>query len=142
MKFSKCEKDRTKKRIICFKQLLLMLMSDDPLKDSRKEWIENIKKEKGIVRNPTEDHDIGLKTLQNPVRRKILSFVSEADKTIEDIQEHFRFDRMQAKFHLDMLENALYVERTDENGTAMYHLSPRAEAYFENVKAGNDGRRS
>ncbi len=68
-------------------------MSEDPLKSSRKEWIEKIKKEKGIVRNPTEDHDIGLKTLQNPVRRKILSFLAETDRTIEDIQNSFKLKR-------------------------------------------------
>lgn len=114
-----------------------MPMSEDPLKDSRKEWIENIKKEKGIIRNPTEDHDIGLKTLQNPVRRKIVSFLAEADRTIEDIQNNFKLNKMQAKFHLDMLENALYIEKTDDDSTEQYHLSPRGEAYLENVKAGN-----
>ena len=112
-------------------------MSEDPLKSSRKEWIEKIKKEKGIVRNPTEDHDIGLKTLQNPVRRKILYILAESDRTIEDIQNSFKLEKMQARFHLDMLENALYIEKTDLNGTERYHLSPRGEAYFENVKPGN-----
>lgn len=111
-----------------------MPMSEDPLKDSRKEWIDKIKKEKGIVRNPTEDHDIGLKTLQNPVRRKILYFLAESDKKIEDIQNSFKVDRMQAKFHLDMLENALYIEKIDVNGIGQYRLSPRGEAYLENVK--------
>lgn len=116
-------------------------MSEDPLKSSRKEWIEKIKKEKGIVRNPTEDHDIGLKTLQNPVRRKILSFLAEADRTIEDIQNGFKVDRMQAKFHLDMLENALYIEKIAADGIEQYHLSPRGEAYLENVKPGNVNRK-
>ncbi len=115
-----------------------MPMSEDSLKNSRKEWIENIKKEKGIVRNPTEDHDIGLKTLQNPVRRKILSFLAESDKTIEDILNSFKLDRMQSKFHLDMLENALYIEKMDSNGTDTYRISPRGEAYLENVKSGNE----
>lgn len=109
-------------------------MSEDPVKSSRKEWIEKIKKEKGIVRNPTEDHDIGLKTLQNPVRRKILSFIAEDDRTIEDIQNSFKLEALQAKFHLDMLENALYIENISAGSTARYHLSPRGEAYMENVK--------
>ncbi len=113
-------------------------MSEDSIKSSRKEWIENIKKEKGIVRNPTEDHDIGLKTLQNPVRRKILSFLAEADRTIEDVQNSFKVNRMQAKFHLDMLENALYIEKIDVNGTETYRISPRGEAYLENVKSSNE----
>ncbi|WP_321417517.1 winged helix-turn-helix domain-containing protein [uncultured Methanomethylovorans sp.] len=113
-------------------------MSEDSIKNSRKEWIENIKKEKGIVRNPTEDHDIGLKTLQNPVRRKILSFLAEADLNIEDIQNSFKVNRMQAKFHLDMLENALYIEKIDVNGNETYCLSPRGEAYLENVKTSNE----
>lgn len=114
-----------------------MPMSEDPLKSSRKEWIEKIKKEKGIVRNPTEDHDIGLKTLQNPVRRKILSFLAETDRTIEDIQNSFKLEKMQARFHLDMLENALYIEKIATNDTEQYHLSPRGEAYLENVKTDN-----
>lgn len=117
-----------------------MSIPEDSLKSSRKEWIENIKKEKGIVRNPTEDHDIGLKTLQNPVRRKILSFLAES-KNIEDIQNNFKIDKVQAKFHLDMLENALYIEKIDANETGTYHISPRGEAYLENVKSGNSNTR-
>lgn len=109
-------------------------MSEDPLENSRKEWIERIKKEKGIVRNPTEDHDIGLKTLQNPVRRKILYILAGSNVTIEDIQNNFKVNRMQARFHLDMLENALYIEKTMIDNIEQYQLSPRGEAYLENVK--------
>lgn len=109
-------------------------MSEDPLENSRKEWIERIKKEKGIVRNPTEDHDIGLKTLQNPVRRKILYILAGSNVTIEDIQNSFKVNRMQARFHLDMLENALYIEKTMIDNIEQYQLSPRGEAYLENVK--------
>jgi DNA-binding transcriptional ArsR family regulator len=93
------------------------------------------KKEKGIVRNPTEDHDIGLKTLQNPVRRKILSFLAESDKTIEDILNSFKLDRMQSKFHLDMLENALYIEKMDSNGLILIVFHPGVKLIWKMLKA-------
>lgn len=87
-------------------------------------------------RNPREDHGMGLKTLQNPARRQILKLLSENNMNLGEIGKEMGIEGMQAKLHLDMLEDALYVEKTDSNGEAVYGLTPRGEAYLENVKAG------
>jgi hypothetical protein len=39
-----------------------------------------------------------------------------------------------AKFHVEMLENALYVDRVEGSEPLMYQISPRGEAFLENVE--------
>jgi predicted ArsR family transcriptional regulator len=55
---------------------------------------------------------------------------------LDDLQNEMELTKTEAKFHIGMLENALYVEKEEKNGIIVYYPSPRAEAYMENVKSG------
>ncbi|WP_230972312.1 winged helix-turn-helix domain-containing protein [Archaeoglobus neptunius] len=109
-------------------------MDKSELLKRKQEWLEKIKKE-GKLRDPTEDHKIGLIALQNKIRREILKFIGIGSKrTFGEIKEMFRLSDTQAKMHLDLLEQALFVESFDENGKKCYALTPRGKAYLENVE--------
>ncbi len=100
----------------------------------KKEWLEKIKKE-GKLRNPTEDHKIGLIAIQNRIRREIIKFIGiGGKKNFGEIKERFKLSDSQAKMHLDLLEQALFIESIKENGEKYYVLTPRGEAYLENVE--------
>ncbi len=100
----------------------------------KQEWLEKVKKE-GKLRDPTEDHKIGLIALQNRIRREIIKFIGvDKKKSFEEIKERFNLTDAQAKMHLDLLEQALFIESVKENGKKYYVLTPRGEAYLENVE--------
>jgi len=100
----------------------------------KQEWLERMKKE-GKLRDPTEDHKIVLIALQNRTRREIIKFIGVGEKKcFDEIKERFNLTDAQAKMHLDLLEQALFVEPLDEDGKKYYILTPRGEAYLENVE--------
>jgi DNA-binding transcriptional ArsR family regulator len=105
--------------------------------EKKKQWTEKIKKEGRNKANPTEDHAIGLRTLQNPIRRKILKLLYNKPMCLDDIQNDLGLNSTTAKFHIDMLENALYVDKVENSNPQEYQLSPRAEGYLENVEGVN-----
>ncbi|RLI76966.1 ArsR family transcriptional regulator [Archaeoglobales archaeon] len=108
-------------------------MSNEILK-RKQEWLERIKRE-GKLRDPTEDHRIGLVALQNKIRRDTIRFIGlNGKKTQEEIKEWFNLSDAQLKMHLGLLEQALFVEVVEENGKEYYILTPRGEAYLENVE--------
>ncbi|MDY0385723.1 MAG: hypothetical protein RBT65_01055 [Methanolobus sp.] len=45
-------------------------------------------KEAGKKRNLSEDHAVALKTLQNPTRRKIIEFMKDGPKSLDQIKTH------------------------------------------------------
>lgn len=101
----------------------------------KKEWLEKVKREGKLTRNPTEDHKFGLKVLQNTLRRNILISVGKGEKSYEEIKEEFKLNDYQAKFHLSMLEDALYIEKEEDDGENAYYLpTPRGEGFLENVE--------
>ncbi|ODV49072.1 transcriptional regulator [Methanohalophilus euhalobius] len=126
----------TKKNIVINGYILLIAMSDEDMKKRKEEWLTKVRKEGKLNRNPTEDHSTGLKTLQNNIRRSILSLLLESPMGLDDLQNEMELTKTEAKFHIGMLENALYVEKEEKNGSIVYFPSPRAEAYMENVKSG------
>jgi DNA-binding transcriptional ArsR family regulator len=91
----------------------------------KEEWLEQMKREGKLTRNPTEDHKFGLKVLQNTTRREILISLGSERKSFEEIKE---------KFNLNMLEDALYIEKIEEEGKVFYIPTPRGEGYVENVE--------
>ena len=98
------------------------------------EWLEKMKKD-GKLREPTEDHRMRLIALQNRIRREILRFIGVGSKkSFEEIKERFNLTDMQAKMHLGLLEQALFVESIEENGKKFYMLTPRGEAHLEHVE--------
>ncbi len=109
-------------------------MSREEMLRKKQEWLERIKRE-GKLRDPTEDHKIGLMALQNRIRREIIKFIGVGGKrSLEEIKERFGLTDSQAKMHLDLLVQALFIEPLEENGKKYYVLTPRGEAYLENVE--------
>jgi DNA-binding transcriptional ArsR family regulator len=102
--------------------------------EKKKEWMAKIKKEGRNIENKTEDHAIGLRTLQNPTRRKILKLLYNNPLSIDEIKNELDLNSTEAKFHIDMLETALYVDKIENTTPQEYQLSPRAEGYLENVE--------
>ncbi|MCQ6963424.1 winged helix-turn-helix domain-containing protein [Methanolobus chelungpuianus] len=109
------------------------MTGEDPAK-KKHEWMNKLKEEGKLKANPTEDHAIGLRTLQNPTRRKILKALSGNSLDMEGIGAQLGLSRSEAKFHLDMLENALYIEKSKDTEPVMYQLTPRGEGFLANVE--------
>jgi predicted ArsR family transcriptional regulator len=105
---------------------------DDSTK--KQEWLKKLEKEGRLKANPTEDHKIGLQTMQNPTRRKILKMLNSSSLSIGEIGDNLNLNSSMAKFHVEMLENALYVDRVENSEPLMYQISPRGEAFLENVE--------
>ncbi len=109
-------------------------MSRDELLRRKQEWLEKVRRE-GKLRDPTEDHKIGLMALQNRIRRDIIKFIGMGGKrSFREIKERFRLGDAQAKMHLDLLEQALFIESIEDDNEKYYVLTPRGEAYLENVE--------
>ncbi|ADI74164.1 putative transcriptional regulator, ArsR family [Methanohalobium evestigatum Z-7303] len=107
-------------------------MGDEDLKWKKEEWLKKVKSE-GKMKDPTEDHKFGLKALQNPTRRNILKSMLNGSMNYSDLKEKFGLDDVQAKLHLNFLEEALYIEKEENNNDYLYYLTPRGEAYLENA---------
>ncbi|RLI76160.1 ArsR family transcriptional regulator [Archaeoglobales archaeon] len=109
-------------------------MGTSELLKRKQEWLERLKKE-GKLRDPTEDHKMGLIALQNRTRREIIKFIGIGGKrSFDEIKKKFNLTDAQAKMHLDLLEQALFIESAEEDGKKYYILTPRGEAYLENVE--------
>ncbi|MDK2830897.1 MAG: hypothetical protein PWQ75_649 [Methanolobus sp.] len=109
-------------------------MSGKDSSTKKQEWLNKLEKEGRLKANPTEDHKIGLQTMQNPMRRKILKILNNSSLSIGDIGDNLNLNNSMAKFHVEMLENALYVDRVEGSEPLMYQISPRGEAFLENVE--------
>ena len=108
----------------------------DEISRKKEEWLEKIKRE-GKQRDPTEDHKLELVALQNKVRREIVKFIGiDNKKTVNEIKNEFNLKDSQVKLHLDLLEQALFVEGVEEEGDKYYVLTPRGEAYLQTKGGG------
>ncbi len=74
-----------------------------------------------------EDHKFALEVLQLRLRRKILKFVGQEPKTIDEVGREFGLDMEQAKYHLEMLERGLVVERAGDE----YRATLTGRLYLE-----------
>ncbi|NPE29374.1 winged helix-turn-helix transcriptional regulator [Methanococcoides sp. SA1] len=104
--------------------------------DQKKQKLIEQMKMSGKNRNPSEDHAVGLKTLQNPIRRKVIEYLASGPKDIDQIKAEYNLNDMQAKLNLDMLEDAFYISKNEDENKNEYELTIRGEAYLENVKTG------
>ncbi len=109
------------------------MTGEDPAR-KKHEWLSKLKEEGKLKANPTEDHAIGLRTLQNPTRRNILKLLNGGSLSIEEIGSKLNLRGPEAKFHLDMLENALYIDKVKDTEPLMYQISPRGEGFIANVE--------
>ena len=60
-----------------------------------------------------EDHRFALQVLQLPLRRKMLRLIAGDMKSNEQITKELELAAFLAEYHLQMLEKALVIERTE-----------------------------
>ncbi|MEI6103514.1 MAG: winged helix-turn-helix domain-containing protein [Methanothrix sp.] len=60
-----------------------------------------------------EDHRFALEVLQLPLRRKMLSFIAGEVRSNEQMAKELDLGVALAEYHLQMLEKALVIERTE-----------------------------
>ncbi len=114
-------------------------MDADEIARKKQKLVEQMEKarlERGIERNPSEDHAVALRTLQNPLRRNVVKFLKEGPKSLDQIKEIFDLNDLQAKINLNMLEDSFFIVKTDMSDKIIYELTIRGEAFLENVKTG------
>ncbi len=101
--------------------------------ERKREWLRKLKEE-GKLRDPAEDHRIALKAMQSRMRQEILRYLGSVGRaSFEEVAQRFGLDSFQTKIHLDLLEQALFIEAVEEGGKRVYVLTPRGEAYLKNV---------
>lgn len=109
-------------------------MNPEVSEKEKEEWLEKMRLEGKITRSPTEFHKFGLKTLQNKTRRNILISLRKGKRPLEEIKEEFNLKEAMASFHLKMLEEALYIEKEENEGTVHYSPTLMGKSYVENVE--------
>jgi predicted HTH transcriptional regulator len=77
-----------------------------------------------------DDHRFALEVLQLKLRRDILKFIRQDPRTEEEIAEKFALDNRLAKYHLELLEKALVVERIE----SFCRLTAIGILYLNNVE--------
>ena len=62
--------------------------------------------------SPKMGHSRAFRTMMNSMRRRLLEFIGEHVRTMEEITEEFDMDEEQVRYHLSMLEQGLYLMET------------------------------
>ncbi len=94
------------------------------LEDVHERWKERMREE-GRLKDPKTDHYLMFIATQNKIRRDILEFICEKKKNFNEIKKNFDTNDFQIKYHLDILENALFLEKIEDKGDKYYLLTPR-----------------
>ena len=68
-------------------------------------------------------HELYLRAINNPLRRKILSALKENNSTIEELAVNTGLDESTVRWHLNVLESGLCVEKEDKQGNTLYKLT-------------------
>lgn len=79
--------------------------------------------------NHKEDHRRAYRTMMNQTRRKLLKFIGENVRTLDQIKERFIEEGDQIVYHLSMLEQLFYIMNT-ENG---WKATPRGIGFIYNA---------
>ncbi len=81
-----------------------------------KDEIESIPQEPDAceIRTP-HDHQLMFKTLENPLRRKVIKSIGSLGKTKQKIMEELNLSESKLKFQLDFLVEMCYAEVDEEN---------------------------
>jgi len=74
-------------------------------------------------------HELYLRAINNPLRRKILSVLKENNFTIEELAVYTCLDEFTLRWHLNVLERGLCVEKEDNKGNILYKLNPIWKSY-------------
>jgi predicted transcriptional regulator len=68
-------------------------------------------------------HELYLRAINNPIRRKILSVLKDNNFTIEKLAVNTCLDESTLRWHLNILESGLCVEKEDNKGNTRYKLT-------------------
>ncbi len=68
-------------------------------------------------------HELYLRAVSNPLRRKILRVLKEGSASIEEISSKTGIEKVALKWHLDTLEHGFCVEKENINGKWLYKLT-------------------
>jgi predicted transcriptional regulator len=79
--------------------------------------------------NHKEDHSRAYRTMMNQTRRKLLKFIGENTRTIEQIKSEFHEEQEQIDYHLSMLEQLFYIMNTESGWKA----TPRGIGFLYNT---------
>jgi predicted transcriptional regulator len=79
--------------------------------------------------NHKEDHRRAYRTMMNQTRRKLLKFIGENTRTIQQIKSEFHEEQDQINYHLSMLEQLFYVMYTESG----WKLTPRGIGFLYNT---------
>ena len=79
-----------------------------------------------------EEHKFALDVLQLRVRREIMKFLGSehVSRSLEEIERAFDLSERHARYHLELLEKALVVERSEVG----YKLTKTGLLYLEKVE--------
>jgi DNA-binding transcriptional ArsR family regulator len=70
-----------------------------------------------------QTHELYLRAINSPLRRKILSILKKNKSTIEEIAINTCMDETTVRWHLNVLESGLCVEKEDKQGNTLYKLT-------------------
>ncbi len=101
--------------------------------DEIKKWQDKMVKE-GKIEDWEVDHERGIEATQNRIRRLILEFL-RSGQTLDQIKEHFNLSMKMAKYHMDFLEMALFVEEKQAGDKTLYVLTPRGYGFCSCLKS-------
>jgi len=79
-----------------------------------------------------EGHRFALEVLQLPLRRRILMIIASGAKGNNAIERELGLSSALAKFHLEMLEKALVIERSDGE----WRATATGRLYLDKVEGG------
>jgi len=68
-------------------------------------------------------HELYLRAVNSPLRRKILRVLNECNCTAEELAAKTGLGETALKWHLSMLESGLCVEKENRQGRSVYKLT-------------------
>ena len=96
-----------------------------------KKWQDKMFKE-GRITDWKADHERGLDATNNRTRRAIMGVIG-FEKSFDDIKKEFKLSEAMAKYHMDVLEQALFVEKEMRNDKPYYKLTPRGAGFCDHI---------
>ena len=68
-------------------------------------------------------HSRYLRAINSPLRRKILRLLDEAPSTINNLKDKLNMNKLNLKWHLDILEYGFCIEKQCEKGKLVYVIT-------------------
>ncbi len=68
-------------------------------------------------------HELYLRAVNNPLRRRILDALTEGNYTVEELEAKTNLDEITLRWHLNVLESGLCVEKENKQDKVIYKLT-------------------